>query len=247
MSHKSIIEAFLKSLETGDPAPLAHAGRYTQHNLAVADGIEGLRALLGSLPAGSTRVRTVRLLEDGDFVVAHSEYELLGPKVGFDIFRFEGDAIAEHWDNLGARVAAPNASGRTQTDGPTEVRDRDRTAANKALVAEFVQTVLLDQQLGKAAGFVDGYLQHNPLVADGLPALGIFLEKLASNGTPIVYDKLHRVLGEGNFVLAVSEGRFGKEPTAFYDLFRVEGDKLAEHWDVVFAKPTELGHDNGLF
>jgi len=177
-----------------------------------------------------TKVRIARLLEDGDFVVAHTTF---GTKVGFDVFQFEGDKLAAHWDNVGELAAAPNASGRTQLDGPTEIADRERTAANKALIAEFIQSVLIDQQLAKAAQFVDGYLQHNPLVGDGLPALGALLESLAKQGQPIVYDKLHRVVGEGNFVLAISEGRFGSARTAYYDLFRVAGGKVVEHWDVI--------------
>ena len=249
MSKKQIIAAFLKSIETGDQAPLAHVARYTQHNLGIEDGLAGLGKVLAALPKGSAKVNTVRLIEDGDFVVAHTEYEFFGPKVGFDVFRFEGDKIVEHWDNLGERVATPNPSGRTQTDGPREIADRDRTQANKNLVAELVKTVLIDQQLAKAADFVDGYLQHNPLVGDGLPALGGFLEQLAKQGQPIVYDKLHRVLGEGNFVLAISEGRFGKTPTAYYDLFRIERGKIVEHWDVIEAIPPreQWANANGKF
>jgi predicted SnoaL-like aldol condensation-catalyzing enzyme len=248
-THKDIIRSFLKSIETGDQAPLAHVARYTQHNLGIEDGLAGLAKVVAALPKGSARVNTVRLLEDGDFVVAHTEYEFFGPKVGFDIFRFEGDKIVEHWDNLGERAGAKNPSGRTQTDGPTEIADRERTAANKALVGEFVQTVLLDQQLARAAGFVDGYLQHNPLVGDGLAALGGLLEQLAKQGQPIVYDKLHRVLGEGNFVLTVSEGRFGKAPTAYYDLFRVANGKIVEHWDVIEPIPArdQWANSNGKF
>ena len=35
------------------------------------------------------------------------------------------------------------------------------------------------------------------------------------------YDQVHKVLGEGNFVLTVSEGKFGKgDHVAYYDLFR---------------------------
>ncbi len=246
MTHRTtIIRDFLKSIETGDRAPLAHVGRYLQHNLAIEDGLAGLAKVVAALPPGSARVSTVRLFEDGDFVVAHTDYNFFGPKVGFDVFRFEGDQIAEHWDNLGEKSAAPNPSGRTQLDGPTEIVDHDRTAANKQLVRAFVETVLIDQQLAKAAGFVDGYLQHNPLVGDGLPALAGLLEKLAKQGTPIVYDRLHRVLGEGNFVLAISEGRFGTAPTAYYDLFRVAGGKLVEHWDVIEAIPPRESWANG--
>ena len=246
---KRIIHDFLKSIETGDSEPLGHVKRYVQHNLAVEDGLEGLGKLVAALPPGSARVRTVRLLEDGDHVVAHTEYELFGPKVGFDIFRFEGDKIVEHWDNLAERAASPNPSGRTQLDGPTEIVDVDRTSANKQLVAEFMTTVLVEQQLAKATSFVDGYLQHNTQIADGLPALAAALERLAQRGSPIVYDKVHLVLGEGNFVLAASEGRFGRAPTAYYDLFRVDGSRIVEHWDVIEAIPARetWANQNGKF
>lgn len=46
---------------------------------------------------------------------------------------------------------------------------------------------------------------------------------------------IHKVIGQGNFVLTVSEGLIDGEPTAFYDLFRVENGKIAEHWDVIEA------------
>jgi predicted SnoaL-like aldol condensation-catalyzing enzyme len=248
-ARKQIVRDFLNSIETGDTAPLAHVKSYIQHNLAVPDGLAGLQQVLAALPPGSARVRTVRLLEDGDHVVAHTEYEFFGPKVGFDIFRFEGDQIVEHWDNLAERPAVPNPSGRTQLDGPTDVVDLDRTAANKSLVREFVTTVLLDQQFAKAAGFVDGYLQHNAQIGDGLPALAAALEHLAKHGQAIVYDKVHRVLGEGNFVLVVSEGRLGKAPTSYYDLFRIANGKIVEHWDVIEAIPPRdaWANANGKF
>lgn len=59
----------------------------------------------------------------GDYVALHSEYNLFGNKIGFDIFRFENGKIVEHWDNLQAK-ADKNPSGRTMIDGPTEIRDR---------------------------------------------------------------------------------------------------------------------------
>ena len=81
----------LKSIETGDAAPVSFINpeKYIQHNLAVGDGLAGFGAVLQQLPAGSARVNTVRVLQDGDFVIAHSEYNFFGPKIGFDIFRFE--------------------------------------------------------------------------------------------------------------------------------------------------------------
>jgi predicted SnoaL-like aldol condensation-catalyzing enzyme len=63
------------------------------------------------------------------------------------------------------------------------------------------------------------------------------------------YTKVHKVLGEGNFVLTVSEGEWnGSKKHVFYDLFRMKGGKIVEHWDVIQEIPTEgLAHNNGMF
>ena len=37
-----------------------------------------------------------------------------------------------------------------------------------------------------------------------------------------VYTEIHAVLGEGNFVLTVSEGEWSGQTHAFYDLFRMD-------------------------
>jgi predicted SnoaL-like aldol condensation-catalyzing enzyme len=57
------------------------------------------------------------------------------------------------------------------------------------------------------------------------------------------------VLGEGDFVLVVSEGSISGQPTAFYDLLRIENGKIAEHWDVVETIPpeSEWKNRNGKF
>jgi predicted SnoaL-like aldol condensation-catalyzing enzyme len=34
---------------------------------------------------------------------------------------------------------------------------------------------------------------------------------------------------------------------AYYDLFRVAGGKIVEHWDIIAPIPPSLPHDNGLF
>jgi predicted SnoaL-like aldol condensation-catalyzing enzyme len=196
-------------------------------------------------------VDTARVFHDGDFVFAHTDYNFFGPKIGFDIFRFENGAIVEHWDNLQATPAGPNPSGHTMIDGPTEPTDLDRTDANKALVRAFVDDVLVHGRLEQLAGYFDGdrYVQHNPQIADGLSGLGAALAAMAAQGVVMKYDVIHRVLGEGNFVLAVSEGSFGGAPTAFYDLFRVERGTIAEHWDTLETIPPreQWKNANGKF
>src|SRR4051812_18401156 len=88
---KEQVAALLKSIETGDAGPVAaiNPEKYIQHNLAAADGLAGFGALMQLLPEGSARARTMRVFQDGDFVFAHTDYDFFGPKIGFDIFRFE--------------------------------------------------------------------------------------------------------------------------------------------------------------
>ena len=242
----------LKAIETGASEPVAAINRdqYTQHNLTVADGLAGFGATLAQLPEGSARANTVRAFRDGSFVFTHTDYDFFGPKIGFDLFRFEGGLIVEHWDNL-QETAGPNPSGRSMVDGPTEVEDLDATAANKALTRTFVETVLMAGDNNNLTDFInpEHYHQHNPGIADGLDGLGAALETFAEQGIVMAYDTIHGVFGEGNFVLTVSEGSLGGTPTSFYDLFRLADGRIVEHWDVIepIAPEAEWAHQNGKF
>jgi len=251
-NNKQKVVELLKSIETGDsqPASYINPNKYIQHNLAVADGLQGFGALLHQLPPNSAKVKTVRVFQDGDYVFTHTDYNFFGPKVGFDIFRFEDGKIVEHWDNL-QETAPANPSGHTMTDGATESKDFDKTEHNKTFIRNFIQDVLVNGNREKLAGYYDGenYTQHNPQIGDGLSGLGAALEGLAKQGVTLKYDKIHKVLGEGNFVLIVSEGAFNGQPTSFYDLFRVENTKLVEHWDTIETIPPkqEWKNSNGKF
>lgn len=253
MSNKNKAIALLNSIETGDQQAINYVNptQYTQHNLAVADGLEGFGAVLQALPEGSAKVNVIRAFSDGDYVFSHTDYNFFGPKVGFDIFRFENGLIVEHWDNLAVKADSPNPSNRTQLDGTTVIADLEKTAANKTLVADFVDTILVKGEMDQLGKFIDGenYLQHNTQIADGLSGLAQAFEAMAEQGITMVYSENHIVLGEGNFVLSVSEGSFAGDPTSFYDLFRVEGNKIVEHWDVIETIPAqdEWKNSNGKF
>ncbi|MCZ7976951.1 nuclear transport factor 2 family protein [Agrobacterium salinitolerans] len=242
----------LKGIETGatEPVGVINPEKYIQHNPGAADGLKAFGDLLAALPKGSAKVNTVRVFQDGEFVFAHTDYNFFGPKIGFDIFRFEDGKIVEHWDNL-QETAGPNQSGRTMIDGPTEARDLDKTQANKTLVATFVDDILVNGRMQKLSDYFDGdnYVQHNPQIGDGLSGLGAALKAMADAGITMKYDRVHKVLGKGNFVLTVSEGTFAGKPTSFYDLFRVQAGKIAEHWDTIETIPAEAEwkNQNGKF
>jgi predicted SnoaL-like aldol condensation-catalyzing enzyme len=250
---KQQVTDLLKGLETGQAPSLGYINpeKYIQHNLAARDGLQGLEEFLAQVPPNTVKVNTVRIFQDGNHVFAHSEYDFFGPKAGFDIFRIEDGKIVEHWDNLQEIPAAPTANGHSMTDGPTDASDLERTQENKEFVRRFVEDILVNGKLDQLAGYYDGdhYIQHNPQIADGVTGLMQALNFMAEHGITMRYDKIHKVLGEGNFVLVVSEGMYNEQPTSFYDLFRVENGKIAEHWDTLETIPpeTEWQNQNGKF
>ncbi|XMO88169.1 nuclear transport factor 2 family protein [Algibacter sp. AS12] len=252
LSNKDKAVALISSLETGDQTAIAYINptNYTQHNLAVADGLEGFGEVLQHAPEGGFKANVVRSYQDGDYAITHTEYDFFGPKAGFDIFKFENGQIIEHWDNFSDLVSA-NPSRRTQTDGVVTITDLDKTEQNKALVKDFVKTVLINGEFDKMPNYFDGdaYIQHNTMIADGVSGLAKALEDMAKQGITMVFTKNHIVLGEGNFVLSVSEGTFAGNPTSFYDLFRIENGKIAEHWDTIetILPEQDRKNNNGKF
>ena len=252
MNKKNSVEALLKSIETGErePAMIINPHKYIQHNLGVADGLAGFGALLHQLPPNSAKVNVARVFQDGDYVFTHTEYDFFGPKIGFDIFRFEGDQIVEHWDNLQETVSM-TPSRHTMIDGAVAITDLDKTESNKELIKRFIDEIFLQGMMDRLAGYYDGdnYIQHNPHVPDKLSGLGKALEAMAEQGITFTYKNIHKILGEGNFILAVSEGAYGDKPTSFYDLFRIENGKIAEHWDTIETIPSKdkWKNSNGKF
>lgn len=228
---------------------------YIQHNPGVPTGAAAVQGFLPALKDSGLTATPHRVLAEGDLVVLHSTYQnaqLFGAPtlVGFDVFRVADGKVVEHWDNLQA-PPAKTASGRSMTDGPTTPGDRDRTAANKALVETFARDVLLGGQFDRLPELIDArpgaYHQHNPDIADGLDGLGEGFAALAEAGRAIRYTKVHRVVADGDFVFTMSEGTMGTAPTAFFDLFRIADGKIVEHWDTISEIPSKMAHDNGKF
>ncbi len=227
---------------------------YIQHNQTVPTGLEAFKGLLGQVVGGNPdfSYQLVRVIADGDIGIAHGIYVGFGPVplVAFDVFRIENEKIVEHWDNL-APVAPPNPSGRSQTDGPTAITDLDQTDANKALIGDFINKVLIGGAFDTMPDYFDGdaYIQHNSNIADGVSGLGAGLQKLAEAGITMKFTKIQKILGQGNFVLAMSAGEVSGQPTAFYDLFRLHDGKIAEHWDVIspILPADQAANTNGKF
>lgn len=215
---------------------------FVQHDPNIGDGLPGLKAFTTSLLASpATNITIYRTVVDGDMVALHSKYEVWpgfsGPVMAFDLFRFKNGKIFEHWGGQTGETGL-NPSGHTQMDGPTVVTDRERTAANRALVRRFKQVVTVELRFDRVDEFInsDHYIQHASNVGDGAARMKARVAGVAKPGSaPVLIPR--RYIAEGNFVLCLVEAH--TEPyTANYDLFRVENGKIAEHWDVLSVIPT---------
>ncbi len=246
----------INTFATGDTSNLSNllAPDYIQHNLAYATGAEAFTQAVQYLASQDkpTTVNNIRAFVDGEFVFLHTIYNFAGggDQVAFDVFRFADGLIAEHWDNL-TPLAPPNPSGRTQTDGPVAPPALQYPPANKALIEALFNQVIIGGATDKMPQFfADGtYLQHNSNIADGLTGLNQAMTAMAEKGQTMVFKKLRLTLGQGNFVLTITEGDFATQACAYYDLFRLESGKIIEHWDVIQMIPpqNQWQNKNGKF
>lgn len=256
MTPKELVLAlFMAAFADHDPEAARQlvAPDYIQHNPQVATGAEGLLNLIPVIEQSGMSVKTHRIIAEGDLVVLHNTYEnadAFGASslAAFDVFRVEDGKVVEHWDNL-QPVPETTVSGRGMTDGPTEIVDRDKTEENKQLVLGFVRDVLGGVAPQNVTNYMDPevYMQHNPMIDDGLAGLQAAIKSFESQGQAISKFEPQFAVAEGNFVFVATEAIMGGEPWAFFDLWRVENGKIVEHWDVVSPIPAEMAHNNGKF
>src|SRR5258708_21228061 len=162
-------EAMTSIFDRKDPSAVDRffADPFLQHDPNIPDGLAGLRQYAAEIAASpQAKIKIYRTLEDGDLVLLHSKYEGLNGRgtslVAFDLFRFKDGKIVEHWGGQEPE-SPPNPSGHTQVDGPTDIAERDKTAANRALVRAFKETPTVQLRLDRIGGFLhEGYYTLHP-------------------------------------------------------------------------------------
>jgi predicted SnoaL-like aldol condensation-catalyzing enzyme len=187
----------------------------------------------------------VRAFQDGPYVVTQAKGQRSGRNVFFDIFRFEDGLVVEHWA-FSTMDAPRNQSGHTQTDGPPEAKLSVDTEKNKLLVREYYQTIHIAGDHGKIPQYVsEDTIRHEPGVRDGLAAFLRDVEALTQHRS---IDEIKFVLGQGDFVFVAAQGSLEGDPCVYIDLYRVESEKLAEHWGFPEKIPTqkERKNNNGM-
>lgn len=247
---KQQICALLKGIETGDSesVKVVNEAQYIQHNPQTHEGSEGLASLFKRLSKTNPKVNIARIFADGDYVFGHTEYDFAHSNIGFEVFRFEHDQVVEHWDNIQRRQAI-NPAGHSMVDGSNNIEDLDKTEINRQRIKQFMNSVLIAKDLSQLEEYVDhNLIDHSPAHQDGIVALNSRLQQQFTH-QQLDYQKMHRVLAEGNFVLSVCEGMHEQQHTSFYDLFRLSNGKIVEHWDTTEVVPdlNLWKNNNGKF
>lgn len=229
--------------------------RYTQHSTGVKDGPEGFIEFFATfLERNPVRdIQLVRKLVDGQYVFIQAYQDINNGQAKWittDLFDTdENDKIIEHWDVI-APVSETTVSGHTQWGGESEVKDLQKTEENKSLVKEFIVEVLQKGNFARASEFIskDQFIQHNPQVADGLEGLIEYAKQLASQNMAMSYENIFKIIGQGNFVVSYCKVLMGDEEYAVFDIFRIEGGTIVEHWDnMEVIPPKEEWVNSGKF
>ena len=142
---------------------------------------------------------------------------------------------------LAASTHAQVAVQATSDQEPFLVSPDARLAANKRFVYDFWREVFEGGHMEFAEKYMaESYIQHNPNVPTGRAAFVEFFSKFAK-AKPVetkIKAPLVAIVAEGDFVV-LSFAREGIDPkdatkkfsTTWFDMFRLEGGKIAEHWD----------------
>ena len=223
--------AFIESLLEED---------YIQHNPKVPTGRAAFISLLPALEKMSTKIRNIRMLQDGKHILMHHQWSNSSPfgadkMAAFHIIRFNQDEkIAEHWSVMVDDTKMAR-EGKSATDGSTCIEDLDKTNQNKVQIKGLFG--ILSSQ-----GAKDWKKIKQEFFSLKQNAQGFF------DSCEIVYQRQRKIFGEGNFTLSISEGLYKNVPSAIYDLFRLKNNLIVESWRIAQEIPSKnLANNNTFF
>lgn len=228
---------YLEGIKDGDIDVIdKYSGnRYTQHSTGVKDGPDGFKEFFRDFLIRTNKrdIQIIRAFEDGNYVFVHAYQDIDNGSAKWittDMFNTDdNDKIIEHWDVISEyREVVDTKSGNDMILGDFEIKDLDKTKENKALVRMFITDVYQNENYQNLEKYVskENFIQHNPNRNNGFNDLNEYIQSQKLN-----YDFIFHILGKGNFVVAFSKVSINKEELCMFDIFRIEDNKIVEHWD----------------
>ncbi len=118
---------------------------------------------------------------------------------------------------------------------------------NKKMVARFYQELFGDKNIEAIDKYIgDKYIQHNPLLPDGKEHLKEAV-KVWFKGAPKEKVDIQRIAADGDLVYLHIRAKAGDKVRAIVDIFRIENDKIVEHWDVIQEVPEKSANNHPMF
>ncbi len=214
---------------------------YIQHNPTVKQGRDGITEMINYLktlppPPAGAKSPIIRAIQEGDLVVTHLDVEFMGKRmVVIDLFKLKDGMLAEHWDAIQA-LPDQTSMAITATNGSYEIDQNTSATKSKTIVDQFYQAVIQKTAVNDLVK--PDYVEHDPTVIHSGKGLGAYL---TADGDRQI--KIHRIIGEGDFVVVQSEFKRAGKAFVFYEIFRVEHSKIAEHWSVEQSIPDGVKPD----
>lgn len=146
-------------------------------------------------------------------------------------------------------VAAPAPFASAATHHTVGHGDSARLGYEKAVAVHVLKGVFERGDTSVVDRFVrTDYIQHNPLAPNGSQTLKNLAPGFHQQFPDAKYD-VKRVIAEGDLVLVHSNvvATPGTRGNAVIDIFRFQGGKIAEHWDVGQEVPATTANGNDMF
>jgi predicted SnoaL-like aldol condensation-catalyzing enzyme len=119
---------------------------------------------------------------------------------------------------------------------------------NKQLVTIAYQRIFGDLDSTGVDEFLSkDFIQHNPTAPDGQDGVKAFVQMLISQGVPKQKVEFKHIAAEGDIVFLHSRYEMAGKEWRFIDIYRIENDKLAEHWDAMMQMPDAPANNNSMF
>jgi predicted SnoaL-like aldol condensation-catalyzing enzyme len=119
---------------------------------------------------------------------------------------------------------------------------------NTQIVTTAYQRIFGDLDINAVDDYMSrDFIQHNPTIADGPEGVKALVQMLASQGTPKQKIGFKHVAAKGDIVFLHSRYEMAGKEWRFIDIYRVENNKLVEHWDAMMPMPDQRANNNPLF
>jgi predicted SnoaL-like aldol condensation-catalyzing enzyme len=193
---------------------------YIQHNPRVATGRSAFLNLIPRLEEFGSKIENIRLICDGDFVAMHHVWKNATPFGASEMVAFHIVRFDE--DELIAEHW--NVMSTLNSDNPLA---NSPTNGNRQVLDLHATNV------------------NKKIISDHVTL--IIKDGVSSPNKPR-YDVIHKILGEGNFVLCITEGHFMGLDMALYDLFELKSEGIIDRWHVFQQIPSSgVANTNTMF